>query len=107
GVPCPRFSNNAVLHTHIKQAPFTGDTLAVKNVEFGLFERWSHLIFDNFRTGAVPDRVTGFFKSFDATDVNAYCRVELQCLTACSSFGRSKESPNFLTQLVDEYSCGF
>src|SRR5699024_3252629 len=106
GVPSTGFTNNVVFDAHIQKTAFARNTFAIQNIEFSLFERWRHLIFNDLGTSTVTNWVTCFFKGLNTPNIDTYRSIELQDFTTSSCFRLTKEDTNLFTQLVDKYrSC--
>ncbi len=91
-----------MLNAEVNQAPFTGDSCAIKNVELGLLEGRRHLVLHHFHPGPVSHGFRSLFQCLDATNIEANRGVELERLTAGGGLGAAEEDANFLSQLVDE-----
>src|SRR5262245_3472524 len=94
--------DSLVLDADVDQLAESRDSLAVHDVELGLAERRRDFVFDDFYLGAIPYDVLAVFDLRDAADVEAQCRVELQCAPAGGRFRRAEHYAYLLANLVDE-----
>src|SRR5690606_29053231 len=80
-VPGTGLVHQTMLNTVIDDFTQKVDPLTVHDLEFSLLKRRRHLVLDHFDTGLVSDHFLTFFHRSDATDIKAYGRVELECVT--------------------------
>lgn len=69
GEPGPGLLDDGHVDGHVEQRALTADALAVHDVEFGLTERWRHLVLHDLDAGAVSDDLRTILDGFDAADV--------------------------------------
>ena len=104
GVPSSRLVDHAVFHAHIQQRPLQADALGIHDVELSQAERRSALVLGHLRPCAIADHLRAALDGFNAADVQAHRRVELQRPPARGGLGRAEHHAHFLAQLVDEHA---
>ena len=76
--------------------------LTVENVEFGLLERWRHLVLHDLDPSPVTDHFLAVLQSLDPPDVQPDRGVELQRPAAGGGFGRAEHDTDLLAQLINK-----
>src|SRR5205809_7872955 len=71
GVPGAGFFDDAVVGGQIDKVAFSADALVVHDVEFGLAERRSDFVFDDFDADVVADNGVALLNLADAADIHS------------------------------------
>src|SRR5579863_10224097 len=96
-----------VLHdTDVDEIPLTRSALAVKNVEFGFFERRSDLVLDDLNPRPIAHHVLAVFDRRDTADIDTHGRIELQSPASGCGLRAAEHHADLLADLVDEDHAG-
>jgi len=97
-----RLRDDLPLEPRVEHRSLPGDSRAVDDVEFGLFERRRDLVLDHLDANTVAVGLDAFLERLDPSDVETNRRVELQGAATWSGLRRSEHHPNLLAELVRE-----
>src|SRR5204863_6828921 len=102
GIPGSRFFHDAGSDAEIDKLARLGDSLAIHDVEFDLFEGRRHLVLDDLDAGLVADHVLALLDGADAADIETYRGIEFERIAAGRGFGRAEHDADLHADLVDE-----
>src|SRR4029077_8316019 len=97
-----RFRDDLPLDADVENRALPGEAGAVHDVELGLLERWRDLVLHHLDADAVADRLDAFLQRFDAADVEADRRVELERASAGRRLRAAEHDADLLAELVRE-----
>ena len=104
--PRPAFFDDVVLDAEVQNFAGTRNTFAKHNIEFGTTERRRNLVLNHLNDGAFAQIVIAIFDGAAGTDIQTYGSIEFERIAAGGGFAGAEHLAYFLTQLVDEYTCG-
>src|SRR5262245_48590543 len=81
-VPGAAFFYDAHFAAEVDDFPISGDSGAVKNIEFRLLERRRHFVFHDLNSGAAADNIVAILERADAADVHSHRGVEFKGVAA-------------------------
>src|SRR3954463_5977152 len=95
-----------VLDAEIEQIAFGGNSLAVKNVEFGFAEGRSDFVFHHFAARTRTNHAIAFFDRLNSPDIQPDGRIKFERTAASGRFRIAEHHSNLFTNLVDENQAG-
>src|SRR5690606_33708584 len=101
-VPGTGFIHQVALNTQINHFAHVVNTLAVHNLEFGLFERRRHFVFNDFNAGFVTHHFVTLFHRAGTTDIQTHRSVEFQSVTTGGGFRAAEHHADFHADLVNK-----
>ena len=101
-VPSTRLVEDIHIGTDIDNFTFAGNTLAVDDLEFSLFERRRNFVLHHLHAGFVTQNFITLLDTAGTANIHTNRGVELQCVTAGGCFRRTVNHTDLLTNLVNE-----
>src|SRR5262245_32508807 len=102
GVPGTGLFQHFLIDTEIYQLAGFRDALSKQDIEFSLFERWSHLVLDDLHEEAAPDYILPFLDRFTPADIQPDRRIELERVAPGRRLGIAEHDAELHANLVDE-----
>src|SRR5690606_4707172 len=101
-VPGTGFIDQIALNPQVDDFAHVVNALTVHNLEFGLFKRRRHFVFNHFDAGFVTHHFITLLHRAGTTDIQTHRGVEFQGVTTGGGFRAAEHHADFHADLVNK-----